>query len=124
MEDGIISVDKITEAQDLVEQATEVCRTGSLRLHKFTSNKALLKTIPKSEQAMHADVQLMQSETEQTLGIQWDTAKDLLRFKLDLTTKDLTRSLLSVLSTVFGLLGLIAPSSRENSCYRSVAKIR
>lgn len=113
VDDGIISVNTIEEAQQLVTQTTEACQKGNLRLHKFVSNSAdLLKKIPKSEHATQPEIKLLKTEAEmhRTLGIQWNTLEDTFEYRLDLRTKELTRrSILSVLSSVFDPLGLLAP---------------
>lgn len=113
VDDGLISVDSVKEALDLVTKTRTACQKGNLRLHKFVSNStALLKGIPKSEHAIQPEINLIESEAtlHRTLGIRWNTLKDTFEYRLDLGTQELTRrSILSVLSSVFDPLGLLAP---------------
>ncbi|XP_023806193.1 uncharacterized protein LOC105356638 [Oryzias latipes] len=52
VDDGLISLDSIQRAKQLVSEAQEICEKGKLRLHKFICNKKeVLDAIPVSERA-------------------------------------------------------------------------
>ena len=50
IDDGITNVTTVKEAVKLIKDATEICRSANLCLHKFVSNSLeVLFTIPQSE---------------------------------------------------------------------------
>ena len=49
MDDGLCSVSTVEEAKEIIYQATEICKQGNVRLHKFLSNdKTVLESVPPS----------------------------------------------------------------------------
>lgn len=50
VDDGLISVDSVEEAKQLIKEAKEICAKGYLRLHKFVSNnKEALDAVSEDE---------------------------------------------------------------------------
>ena len=52
VDDGLMSVNTETETTALVKEATDLCKKGNIRLHKFTSNsREVLKAVPETERS-------------------------------------------------------------------------
>ena len=85
-----------------------------MRLHKFSSNSAvLLNSLPESECAVKSeslDLNLDEFPTERVLGILWDIKSDSFRFKITANKSPQTRrEILSITSGIFDPLGWISP---------------
>ena len=53
VDDGLASVDSVEQGKGLIQGAREICKSGSLRLHKFLSNDcSLMESVPKSGRAV------------------------------------------------------------------------
>lgn len=114
VDDGLSSVASEDHAIQLVKEARELCSTGKLRLHKFTSNsKRVLATIPKEECAEAAkdkDMALGELHMERALGVQWCVASDEFQFRVIVKENSLTRrGALSTVASVYDPLGFVAP---------------
>lgn len=74
VDDGLWSVASTSQAIQLVKAARELCSTGKLWLHKFTSNsKEVLATMPKekcAEAAKDKDMALGELQMERELSVQ------------------------------------------------------
>ncbi|XP_076853956.1 uncharacterized protein LOC143509279 [Brachyhypopomus gauderio] len=114
VDDGIVSLDSVDTAIQLVEEARAVCSKGPLRLHKFISNsRVVLESICETERAIGVkDVALSHNElpVQAVLGVQWNVARDTFSFKVLLNEKPTTRrGILSTVASVYDPLGFLAP---------------
>ena len=114
MDDGLCSLSTKEEAMDLVRQATEICRKGNIRLHKFLSNsKEVLESIHPSERAAavaEIDLEMESLPIERTLGVKWDIQQDCFIFKVALKDKPNTRrGILSSVMSVYDPNGFVSP---------------
>ena len=114
VDDGITSVASVPEAIQLARDATKICGSANLRLHKFVSNsRELLQSIPTTEIAKGVqglDLCKDKLPAERTLGMEWRTDDDCFTFSSNLLEKPNTkRGILSMVSQVYDPLGLLAP---------------
>ena len=115
VDDGIGSLDAEEEACSLIKSATEICKEGGLRLHKFTSNSnKVLESVPVSERAdtdNTGNPNLSKPiENERTLGMEWNVNKDTLHFSnVEITSPATRRGILSTVASLYDPLGLISP---------------
>ena len=116
VDDGLGSVDSTEKAIEIIKSATEICREGGLRLHKFASNsERVLEAVPESERSDTTSVKNLSLSTpdienERTLGMEWRVNDDTLRFSNIETTAPATRrGMLSTVASLYDPMGLIAP---------------
>ena len=114
MDDGLCSLPSVDKAKNLMHQATEVCKQGKIRLHKFISNsKDVLEAIPPAERAAaisEVDLELEPLPIERTLGIRWDVQNDCFGFKITLKDNPNTRrGILSTVMSVYDPNGFAGP---------------
>ena len=114
VDDGVVSIPSVDKAIRLVKEATELCRKGGLRLHKFISNnRDVLKNIPISECAStvkEIDLSINALPVETALGIQWSLEDDMLALSQPQLQYPATRrGILSAIASLFDPLGLFAP---------------
>ncbi|KAJ8391740.1 hypothetical protein AAFF_G00086900 [Aldrovandia affinis] len=92
VDDGLISVDSVNEAVQLITEARDICAKGKLHLHKFVSNsREVLDTIPESERATEMnDVDLNYSEPpmQSVLGVKWSVETDTFSYNVVLSEKN------------------------------------
>ena len=105
VDDGLASVETVEQAKSLIQGAREICKRGSLRLHKFVSNdRSVLDSVPKSERAadINLDLPSEQLPIERVLGVQWSVELDYFGFSIVLKDQPLTRrGLLSTVASVY-----------------------
>ena len=114
VDDGLISVATDEEAIQLIKESTTILKDHKLRLHKFASNsKTVLDSIPpteRSENEVTQHLQLKETSNEKTLGMEWSTEEDILRFpNISANSPSTRRGILSVVASLYDPLGLIAP---------------
>lgn len=114
VDDGLTSIDNVTNAIQLAQEAHEICAKGGLRLHKFMSdNKAVMQSIPSSECASKVkdlNLAFLDSLSEKTLGIQWNIETDCFRFSINLKNQpDTRRGVLATVAPLYNPFGLVAP---------------
>ena len=114
VDDGITSVNTVDEAVNLITEATSICSSANLRLHKFVSNsREVLATMPSSEIAKEMqgiDLFCDSLPTERTLGLEWSVQTDTIEFKNNMKlTAPTRRGILSVVSQLYDPLGLLSP---------------
>ena len=116
VDDCLRSVEDETVAVRLIEGLRKVCANGGFRLRKFTSNsRAVLDSVPPDERsketrAINLDYDCL--PIERALGVEWCIQSDTLGFRIAVNDKPLTRrGILSVVSSIFDPLGLVAPFS-------------
>lgn len=95
VDDGVTSVENVSKAIQLAQEARKLCTAGGLRLHKFMCNdKAVLESIPSSERAAEVkalDVAFKDVKLERALGIHWHIESDTFRLCLCLKDQPATR---------------------------------
>lgn len=96
VEDGLISVDSVQKAKQLISQAQEICAKGKLRLHKFVCNKTeVLEVILETEHASTGkNVNLSYSDIpmQSVLGVKWNVEADTLSFSVVLKASHRARN--------------------------------
>ncbi|CAH8464754.1 unnamed protein product [Schistosoma turkestanicum] len=112
VDDCLISFSSCDQAKRFVTQITELLRRGGFNLKKWVTNseevRSMLpdKGVKESLFGISADCIV----THRTLGIEWDVVHDVFKFRFDAPDKPVTRrGILSVVSSLFDPLGLIAP---------------
>ncbi|KAK0144664.1 hypothetical protein N1851_017006 [Merluccius polli] len=114
VDDGLISVPSNVEAIQLIKEAKELCSTGNLRLHKFTSNSMeVLKSIPEEDRAQSIkdlDMDFGELHMERVLGVQWCVSSDDFEFRVMVKERPMTRrGVLSTVASIYDPLGFVAP---------------
>ena len=114
VDDGLVSVDSVSEAVDVMKNIKEMCHRGGFNLHKFTSNsKEVLKQIlvkDRAESVRDLNLGYDALPLERALGVQWYADSDTFKFVISLAEKPCTqRGILSTISTIFDPLGFVAP---------------
>ncbi|KAJ8332755.1 hypothetical protein SKAU_G00416510, partial [Synaphobranchus kaupii] len=114
VDDGLISVDTVKKAIQLINEAQEICAKGKLRLHKFVSNsREVSDAIPESERAIVVkDVDLNYNELpmQSVLGVKWNVEMDAFSYNVILNGKAATRrGILSTVASVYDPLGFLSP---------------
>ena len=114
VDDGLKSVETVSQAIDLIEGARKLCAKGNLRLHKFvTNNHKVLMSIPPSERSQNVKKMNLNFEDlaiERALGIEWCVNSDTFQFRLILSHKPFTRrGILSTVASVYDPLGCLSP---------------
>ncbi|CAI5660438.1 unnamed protein product [Oreochromis niloticus] len=114
VDDGLISIDSVREAKQLVCEAQEVCAKGKLRLHKFAcNNKEVMSIIPETERASNTkDVNLNYSviQMQSVLGVKWNIEADVFSFSVALKERPATRrGILATVASVYDPLGFLSP---------------
>ncbi|XP_046339933.2 uncharacterized protein LOC124121032 [Haliotis rufescens] len=102
------------KAVSTVKELTSLCSEGSFRLTKWISNSStVMKSIPPQERAKDVKDLNLDCEdlpSERALGVYWFVQSDTLGFKIKSKMKpDTKRGILSVVSSVYDPLGLMAP---------------
>lgn len=129
VDDGLVSVPSVEEAKKLITESQELCKKGSLRLHKFNSNEeAALSCLNPSERAINLGPHGFDpTPSERALGIQWSIQDDTFSFNISLKNQPSTRrGCLSVIASLYDPLGFIAPFSLSGKrilqelCHRGV----
>lgn len=113
VDDCLKSVSSEDGAIQLAKDLQSMMKMGGFRLTKWISNsRAVLETIPEAERApsvvdLNPDDNL---PSEKALGIIWDINDDMIKFRVKISDKPLTRrGILSVLSSIFDPIGLLSP---------------
>jgi hypothetical protein len=115
VDDGLLSMDSVEEAVDLVKRTQWDLQTkGGLKLHKIASNCVdLMKQFTNEE--LTKELQSLNFTEEylpfhQSLGLSWDLNNDLFTFIPPEERKPFTRrGLLAVINSVYDPIGFLAP---------------
>ena len=112
VDDCLVSVDTASQAIAVVEQLTSLLRQCGFRLTKWlTNDKTVLEAIPQSERSKTLEGHDLDcSSSNRVLGVKWNFIDDVFFFSVKLPKSlSLTRrGLLSMLSSIFDSLGLLA----------------
>ena len=114
VDDCLWSVYSVEEAIDLSAELRALTQKGGFRLTQWTSNsREVLNSIPESERAKNVkEVDLDQEElpSVKALGVFWRVETDTLGFQVTCLEKAASRrGVLSVVSSVYDPLGMVAP---------------
>ena len=114
VDDCLRSVYSVEEAIDLSAELRALTQKGGFRLTQWTSNsREVLNSIPESERAKNVkEVDLDHEElpSEKALGVSWRVETDTLGFQVTCLEKAASRrGVLSVVSSVYDPLGMVAP---------------
>jgi hypothetical protein len=114
VDDGLKSVDTVTDAVSLIQRTKDLCTRGGLRLHKFVSNsKEVIETIPADDRATgikKLDLKNDNLPIERALGVEWCIESDSFQLRVTLQNKPPTRrGVLSTVSSIYDPMGFVAP---------------
>ena len=114
VDDCLMSVGSVDEAQNLVKEVSEICAEGGFNIEKFVSNnRDVLNSISEEKRAKsYQQINLTSAElpADRTLGMIWNVEEDCFEFNVQLQDKPITRrGILSVRSTIFDPLGFVSP---------------
>ncbi|XP_065082284.1 uncharacterized protein LOC135704729 [Ochlerotatus camptorhynchus] len=105
----------VTETSKLREQLDSLLAKGGFQLRKWASNEdAVLEDVPPENRALQPSVDLQPDQCIKTLGLHWEPASDVFRYRIELpppgTTSSLTKRMaLSLIAQLFDPLGLVGP---------------
>ena len=111
VDDGLCSVNSVSEAIDLLNQTRDVCSRGNLRVHKLLSNKSeVLQVFPPSDCAVDVGNVTLCSSTERALGVLWSLKSDSFTYNYNTSNEPCTRrTMLSDIASLYDPMGLISP---------------
>ncbi|XP_068674521.1 uncharacterized protein [Montipora foliosa] len=114
VDNGLKSCSTVEEATMLVSSVKEMCKKAGFNLHKFVSNKKeVLRSIPifdRADDLKNIDLDLDKLPMERALGVHWCIQSDTFQFCLTQKDRPCTRrGILSTISSIFDLLGFVAP---------------
>ncbi|XP_033117958.1 uncharacterized protein LOC117117682 [Anneissia japonica] len=114
VDDCLASAPDQMKAVRMIKDLSNLCLDGGFHLTKWLSNdKEVLNTVPEAERAPELkslDLNNDDLPTGRTLGVQWSPQLDTLSFNIAAAERNYTRrGILSITSSVFDPLGLVAP---------------
>lgn len=113
VDDLITGSDSVKESVILHKQMSNMFRSGGLNLRKWASNSPdVLNAIPVADQESTTSLDVCKTEVMKTLGMYWNTTRDIFQFKITMPLEPKTvskRSLLSDVAKLYDPLGLLAP---------------
>ncbi|XP_078344097.1 uncharacterized protein LOC144629756 [Oculina patagonica] len=114
VDDCLKSLPSVDEASQHASDLRSMLSRGGFRLTKWISNsRQVLETIPEAERAKEVkalDLSKDDLPVERALGVKWCVETDTFGFKVEVKHKPPTRrGILSVVSSVYDPLGLVAP---------------
>lgn len=109
-----MSVGSEEEAMKVIQDLQNLCKKGDFILDKWVSNsRAVLQTIPENQRAKDLkELNLNRDDlpVERALGLLWCVESDTFKFKMEIKQQSPTRrGMLSMTSSVYDPLGIIAP---------------
>ncbi|XP_053699038.1 uncharacterized protein LOC128746009 [Sabethes cyaneus] len=112
VDDVLTGADTIEEAKQLRRELSHIFSTGGFYLRKWTSNSIeALEGVPEADLEMKVPIELNESSTVKTLGINWQPCSDEFMFSIQLPQilQPTKRNILSSIASLFDPLGLLAP---------------
>lgn len=116
MDDVLTGGATYKEVTEVQQQLFELMKRGQFLLRKWRSNEAqILQHLDQNTDALLT----LDKEAAKTLGLLWDSSKDVLQYKLESIAQDKNtkRTVLSRISQVFDPLGLIGPVLIKGKCF-------
>ena len=123
VDDVLKSVPTEKDAIELVQAVKGMRAKGGFNLTKFVSNsRQVMMSVPPEDRAKDIkglDLSIDKLPIERALGVHWCIESDAFTFRIELKDKPCTRrGILVTISTIFDLLGLIAPVVRSRDLSR------
>jgi len=112
VDDCLKSVDSEAEATGLINELLMLLTRGGFELKKWSTNcPAVLSNVSLTNRAdSSVSLDLENKDTQHVLGVKWNYADDELQIHINMRSKPFTRrGILSVVSSVFDPLGMLAP---------------
>ena len=112
VDDMLKSCASADEANQLIQQLQTLLRSGGFHLTKFASNSSMaLRSVSENDRVEGTIPLNSQNDTtQQALGVTWNTVTDDLRVRMNVHERPFTRrGLLSAVSTIFDVLGIVQP---------------
>ncbi|CAH8505861.1 unnamed protein product [Schistosoma mattheei] len=112
VDDCLVSFPTCDQAKSFVKQISELLCRGGFKLKKWVTNSEEVRTILPDVCKEESLIEMSASydTTHRTLGVEWDFKRDVFKFYFDAPERPLTRrGILSIVSSLFDPLGLIAP---------------
>lgn len=114
VDDCLKSVGSEEQAVALIQELRRLCAAEGFHLTKWISNsRAVLASIHEDDRAKEVkelDLEKDCLPIERALGVQWCVESDMLKFRVSIQNKPLTRrGVLSMMSTIYDPLGILAP---------------
>lgn len=105
--------DSINDVLILHKQMTNMFSSAGLNLRKWASNfPDVLNSIPVADQESTTLLDVCRTQIIKTLGMYWNTEKDIFQLKISMNSQSTTlskRSFLSDVAKLYDPLGLLAP---------------
>ena len=110
VDDALAAFDDAVQAVNVLKSAKDKLDQFNIRLHKIASNSPhVINSFPSSEIA-ECYAATDHNVVCGALGLSWDVHKDVLKFNIDLPSKEFTpRGVLSVNHSIFDPLGFLSP---------------
>lgn len=84
VDDGLVSVSSVKEAQDLIDSTVRLCAKGGFHLHKFTSNsREVLEHVSKDDRERsikNVDLNTQNLPLQSAVGVRWCLESDTVLF--------------------------------------------
>ena len=114
VDDALVATENASDAAKVAQELQELCMRGGFNMTKFTSNSAeVLKQIPVAHRGKNArslDLDRDELSPEKALGMKWSVVRDSFQFEFkERRQADTRRGMLSVVSSIFDPLGIVAP---------------
>ena len=114
VDDGHLSLHDTDSAISVLKEAIDICKQGSVHLHKILSNsRAVVEAFSKTEYAsslQDLDLNWDIMPTGRTLGMMWDLDQDSFKYQVNMVDMlNTRRGVLSNVASVFDPLGLVSP---------------
>ena len=112
VDDLLKSCANVEEAKNLISQLNPLLESGGFHLTKFVASKQdILTSVPDRDCALkEQDVCIQGDHVQKALGVYWNTSADRLTVKVNVEKRSFTRrGLLSMISQVHDVLGLVQP---------------
>ena len=110
-DDGLGTAPNAMQAIETLQRSRDLLSRLNIHLHKIvSSSQDVIKAFPSSEVATSPNVDLSQSSTHRTLGVSWNTEKDVFTIQVDIPQRSFTkRGVLSVVNSVYDPIGVASP---------------
>ncbi|XP_049300569.1 uncharacterized protein LOC125774382 [Anopheles funestus] len=114
VDDLLTGTDEISDAIEMQKQISSMLQSAGFALKKWASNNPkALHGIPQEDLALQTCHEWNKSQFVSTLGLIWEPAADVIRFRIELppSASVLTKRLvLSYIARIFDILGVLGPT--------------